>query len=255
MIALKGYEKFLLTSLDELLQGNDGTISPSRVESKLHGLRCAAQSLDLYHKQSEFLTKQHMLEFDLKSRSRNGDISALEMIHCSSGSSSKSGPTFWGRDTSEELAVSVRFEQIFRDNFEAHERSTLAVNCFPMGSWVGGTNTRLTLGVFTVFCTRSLSQKGYLISQITPGNNPDEILRISSLFSLFDQVVLMGYPPFIKMIIDRGNMISTDYWKAYHVKFIFAGEVFSEEWRSLLAARSHVDNLEKDYQMKYNFQK
>lgn len=101
-------------------------------------------------------------------------------------------------------------------------------------------------GVFTAFCTRSLSQKEYLISQITPGNNPDEILRISSLFSLFDQVVLMGYPPFVKMIIDKGNTVSAEYWKPYHLKFVFAGEVFSEEWRSLLAARSHVDDLEKD---------
>lgn len=138
MIAVKGYEKFLLTPLDELLKDNDGTIRPARVESKLHGLGKAAQSLKLYRKETEFLTKQQILEFDLKERSRNGNISALEMIHCSSGSSSASGPTFWGRDTCEELAVSVRFEQIFRDNFEAHKKSTLAVNCFPMGSWVGG---------------------------------------------------------------------------------------------------------------------
>lgn len=90
------------------------------------------------------------------------------------------------------------------------------------------------IGVFTTFCTRSLSQKGYLISQITPGNNPEEILRVSAgLMSLFDQVVLMGYPPFIKMVIDKGNSITNSYWKEHHLKFIFAGEVFSEEWRSL----------------------
>ncbi len=36
--------------------------------------------------------------------------------------------------------------QIFRDNFCSHERSTLAVVCLPLGSWVGG--------MFTAFCTR-----------------------------------------------------------------------------------------------------
>jgi phenylacetate-CoA ligase len=56
----------------------------------------------------------------------------------------------------------------------------------------------------------------------------------------------LGYPPFIKMIIDNGNSISKDYWKGYILKFVFAGEVFSEEWRSLLAGRSYVQELERD---------
>lgn len=138
MIALKGYEKFLLFPLDKLLDGNDGSVRPTIVESKLVGLEKATSSMAVYQHQSEYLSKQQMLEYNLKDRSRNNEIIALEMIHCSSGSSSKSGPTFWGRDTCEELAVSVRFEQIFRDNFLAHKRTTLAINCFPMGSWVGG---------------------------------------------------------------------------------------------------------------------
>jgi phenylacetate-coenzyme A ligase PaaK-like adenylate-forming protein len=138
MNALKGYEKFLLSSLDQLLEGNDGSVKPDNVQSKLNELDKIAKSMELYKSGNEFLLKDHLLKFNLARRSRNGEIQALEMIHCSSGSSSKSGPTYWGRDTCEELAVAVRFEQIFRDHFMAHEKSTLAVNCFPMGSWVGG---------------------------------------------------------------------------------------------------------------------
>ena len=76
------------------------------------------------------------------------------MIAASSGSTGE--PTFWPRSLIDELAVSARFEQVFRDSFAADTRRTLAVVCFPLGTWVGG--------MFTASCCRHLATKGYPIT-------------------------------------------------------------------------------------------
>jgi phenylacetate-CoA ligase len=128
-----------------------------------------------------------------------------------------------------ELEVATRFEQVFARSFGADRRSTLVVICFAMGSWVGG--------MYTAQCCRYLAQKGYPITMVTPGNNPAEILRIiEDLGQCFDQLVLAGYPPFLKDVVDRGVTQGLE-WKRYKVKMILAGEVFSEEWRSLVCER------------------
>jgi phenylacetate-CoA ligase len=72
---------------------------------------------------------------------------------------------------------------------------------------------------------------------ITPGNNVAEILRaVEDLGQYFDQMVLAGYPPFLKDVVDRGVAQGLD-WKRYKAKMILAGEVFSEEWRNLVCER------------------
>jgi phenylacetate-CoA ligase len=48
--------------------------------------------------------------------------------------------------------------------------------------------------------------------------------------------VLCGYPPFLKDVIDSGRADGFD-WQAQPVKLVMAGEVFSEEWRSIVCDR------------------
>lgn len=130
---------------------------------------------------------------------------------------------------SDELEITRRFEQIFRDSFQADSKRTLAVVCFTLGTWVGG--------MFTSSCCRHLAAKGYPITVITPGNNKTEIFRVlQALSPSFEQVVLLGYPPFLKDIIDTGIAQGIP-WQDYNVKWVMAGEVFSEEWRSLVGKR------------------
>lgn len=76
----------------------------------------------------------------------------------------------------------------------------------------------------------------------TPGNNKAEIFRVvQELAPHFDQTVLLGYPPFVKDVIDAGTAQGID-WANYHTKTVFAGEVFSEEWRELLGQRVGSSN-------------
>jgi phenylacetate-CoA ligase len=158
---------------------------------------------------------------------RSGALDACDMIAVSSGSTGK--PAFWPRFVTDELGTAVRFEQVLHDAFRSDERSTLAVICFALGSWVGG--------MYTASCCRHLAAKGYPITVVTPGNQKQEILRVvSELRDHYDQVVLFGYPPFLKDVVDAGRADGFD-WSRTPVRLVMAGEVFSEEWRSLVCER------------------
>ena len=174
------------------------------------------------------VTKQNYLQrHPLPDLCRDGRLDDCDMIAVSSGSSG--APTFWPRFVADELAVARRFEQIFHDSFQADTKSTLAVICFALGTWVGG--------MYTAACCRLLAAKGYRITVVTPGNDKDEIFRVlTALGPMFEQVVLLGYPPFLKDVIDTGRARDFDFAKL-HLKWVTAGEVFSEELRALMGER------------------
>lgn len=169
----------------------------------------------------------YLQRYSLADVCRQGQLESCDMIAVSSGSTGE--PTFWLRSIADEYEVATRFEQVFRDSFAADRHRTLAVVCFALGTWVGG--------MYTANCCRHLALKGYPVTVVTPGNNKTEILRVvQKLSPLFEQTVLLGYPPFLKDVVDSG--IAQDVpWPRYGVKLVMAGEVISEEWRSLVGQR------------------
>src|SRR6185369_10421606 len=172
--------------------------------------------------------ENYQRRYPLPELCRGGRLDACDMVAVSSGSSGR--PTVWPRSVLDEQLVAARFEQVFRDSFDAADRRTLAVVCFALGSWVGG--------MYTAACCRHLAAKGYPITVATPGNNLDEILRVvGELGPHFDQVVLLGYPPFVKNVIDAGASRGVD-WPALSIRLVLAGEVFSEQWRDLVGRRA-----------------
>jgi phenylacetate-CoA ligase len=159
---------------------------------------------------------------------RDGELAGCDMVAVSSGSTGE--PTFWPRSVTDEFAMATRFEQVFHDSFAAAQRSTLAVVCFALGTWVGG--------MYTASCCRHLAAKGYPITVITPGNDVEEIIRVVTALGVqFEQVVLLGYPPFLKNVVDTGRARGVP-WPDYRIKLVLAGEVFSEEWRTLMGERA-----------------
>lgn len=165
--------------------------------------------------------------FALPDLCRDGRLEDCDMLAVSSGSTGE--PAVWPRFVVDELGTAFRFEQVLRDAFRAHERRTLAVVCFALGSWVGG--------MYTTACLRHVAAKGYPLTVVTPGNQKAEILRVlRALGDHFEQVALFGYPPFLKDVIDAGRSDGFD-WQARPVRLVMAGEVFSEEWRSIVCDR------------------
>jgi phenylacetate-CoA ligase len=247
---LQAWQQFLTTPLTDCLQAHlqvdseayllqlfhqtAATVPAYRAFLQSHAIDPASVQTIADFQQLPLTTKDNYLrQYPLPQLCRQGILTQCDMIAVSSGSTGQ--PGFWPRSLTDELQIATRFEQIFQDSFQADQRRTLAVICFALGTWVGG--------MYTANCCRHLATKGYPITVITPGNNKTEILRvIQSLVPEFDQVVLLGYPPFLKDVIDTGLAQGVD-WRLYHVRLVMAGEVFSEEWRSLVGERLGSTNF------------
>jgi phenylacetate-CoA ligase len=243
-VALGALQQFFETSLDDALVRHHG-VAPGAAAVQL--FQAASRDVPAY---AEFLREAGLSPGSVRSASdwarvpiatketyhrrhalaalcRGGSLSECDMLAVSSGSTGE--PAIWPRFVSDELGTAFRFEQVMRDAFQAHERRTLAVVCFALGSWVGG--------MYTTACLRHVAAKGYPITLVTPGNQQAEILRVlRALGSSFEQIVLCGYPPFLKDVIDAGRADGFD-WHARPMKLVMAGEVFSEEWRSVVCDR------------------
>jgi phenylacetate-CoA ligase len=175
------------------------------------------------------VTKDNYLRrYPLAERCRGGTLLSSDTVATSSGSTGEA--LFWPRSVADEVAIAARFEQVFADSFGAATKRTLAVVCFPLGTWVGG--------MFTAAACRHLATKGYPIFTVTPGNMKPDILRVvKELGPSFEQTVLLGYPPFLKDVVDTGLAAGVP-WHSLSVKLVLAGEVITEEWRALMAKRA-----------------
>jgi phenylacetate-CoA ligase len=242
--AAAAFAEFSSITLDELLQRHHridarqravelfhevvATVPAYREFLADHGVDPEAIQSPGHFAQIPVLTKKNYVSvYPLAERCRGGRLEHCDMLAMSSGSTGN--PVIWPRFISDEYVIAQRFEQIFHDSFRADERRTLAVVCFALGTWVGG--------MFTASCCRHLAAKGYPLTVITPGSNKSEIFRaLAELGPMFDQVVLLGYPPFLKDVIDSGRASGVDF-APYRIKMVLAGEVFSEEWRALVGER------------------
>jgi phenylacetate-CoA ligase len=171
--------------------------------------------------------RNYHVAYPLPELCRFGRLHDCDMLAVSSGSTGE--PTVWPRFISDEIGTVRRFEHVLVNAFGADKSRTLAVVCFALGSWVGG--------MYSVSACRQLAAKGYPITVVSPGNNFAEILRVlPKLAPHFEQVVLFGYPPFVKDLIERGTAAGYD-WTSVPTKVVMAGEVFSESWRQLVVDR------------------
>jgi phenylacetate-CoA ligase len=188
----------------------------------------AVRTLDAFSRVPATSKKEYHAPNELGALCRHGELASSDFVAVSSGSTGE--PTVWPRFVSDELGTAFRFEQVLADSFRADRRRTLGVVCFALGAWVGG--------MYTTAACRHLAAKGYPLTLVTPGNQRAEILRVvRALAPSFEQVVLFGYPPFLKDVIDAGHADGID-WSRYAVRLVTAGEVFSEAWRSLVCERA-----------------
>lgn len=127
---------------------DEAGVDPAAVRSVEDFHRLPMTTKDTYHRR-----------YPLPQLCRGGRLEDCDMVAVSSGSSGT--PTIWPRSLADELHIAARFEQVFR-TFGAERRSTLAVVCFPLGTWVGG--------LFTTACVRHLAAKGFPVITVAPGN-------------------------------------------------------------------------------------
>lgn len=148
------------------------------------------------------------------------------VISTTSGSTGQ--PYYFPHEQTQDLQYSIVAEQYLRNNFDIQNKSTLYIVAFPMGAWIGG--------VFTYEALRIIARgNNYNLSIITPGIHKQEVINaVKQLGSLFDQIIIGAYAPFLKDILDDGKHQGIN-WSKYRLGFVFSAEAFSEAFRDYVA--------------------
>lgn len=179
--------------------------------------------------------KNYLLKYPLERLCWDGEMASSDMISLSSGSSGE--PFFWLRSKEHEQETMLDHELFLVDSFGINKRSTLFIVSFSMGMWVAGTLTHRAV--------QDIASR-YKMTVITPGINKNDVLNIiKKLGPKYDQIIIAGYPPFMKDIVDGGGTSGID-WKKLKVRFLFAAEAFSEKWRDHMYKKVGARNPLKD---------
>ncbi len=168
----------------------------------------------------------------------DGKLGCPAVFSSTSGSTGK--PFYFQRLPNLEEEYSILAE-LFLSN-GAHppnpKNPTLVIVGFGMGVWIGGT---LTYRAFDI-----ASRRSYPVSILPAGVNKAEILKaLRDLAPSFKQTILIGYPPFVKDILDEAEFEGIDL-KALNLRLFFAAEAFSERFRDYLAKKVGMKNVYRD---------
>lgn len=153
-----------------------------------------------------------------------------------STSGSTGEPFYFPRHRALDQQYSIILEQFLKNNRKSKNEKTLVIVCFGMGVWIGG--------VITYHAFELVNERGTVpISVITPGVNKKEIFSaLKHIAPEYDSVILCGYPPFIKDVIDEA-LTQGIKLASLNVKLIFAAESFSETFRDYVANRTGIKNV------------
>jgi len=203
-------------------------LKAQKVSSKISVSDSFWQSLPFINKNSYFRA------YSMKDLGLVAEQSQESFVMTStSGSTGK--PTYFFRDREIDWQYSVLTELFLKNG---RKGSTLFINCFSMGIWIGG--------LITYQAFRDTGLRGYPLSIITPGINKKEIFNIlREVAPNFDNVIFAGYPPFIKDIIDESKINKVNLRKL-NVRLLFAAEGFSENFRNYIAKTAGIKNIYKD---------
>jgi phenylacetate-CoA ligase len=172
--------------------------------------------------------KSYIERFPLQARCLDGRMTSAYTIEKSSGYSGATN--YWLRTPEEDALIPSYMEFAFRQFYRLDQQSTLLIMGMALGTWTAGMKVSQAL--------REIAATGkYPMTVITPGTDPDEILQIvRDLSPLYDQTVIVAYPPFAKLLVDEGVRRGMD-WKPLNVRLALGGEGFSEEWRTHLGEK------------------
>jgi phenylacetate-CoA ligase len=157
-------------------------------------------------------------------------------ISATSGSTGE--PFFFPREEFHDQQYEHAAEIFLRNQFSLDKKRTLGIVGFGLGIWIGG--------IFTYKNFNQIAQKGYNLTLLPVGTNKDLYLKSFKKFAPFyDQIILMGYPPFIKDVLDAGKEYGIN-WQDHDIRILTAAEGYSEEFRNYIAEKAGVKNIVND---------
>ena len=166
----------------------------------------------------------------------NGRIEKATTIAATSGSGGD--PFYLPRGEKQDEQYEKIARGFLEKQFDISKKRTLVVIGFGFGIWIGG--------IFTYKNLNRIAAKGCPLTIAPVGTNIEIFLDvIKKLGDKFDQIVLAGYPPFIKDVLDEAEDYGI-YWKNYHIKILTAAEEFSEKYRDYVAKKAGIKNIYTD---------
>jgi len=182
----------------------------------------------------------YISKYPLEALSWDGALKKASYISSSSGSTGT--PFFWPRGNDQNTIAGTLFGRVFEDIFHTKRGSTLFVDLFALGTWIAGLEF-YNAAKFT-------ADQGSSLAIVTPGieklNALDSLKRLSGSF---DRIILAGYPPFVKDILESGTEAGLR-WDSMDVRLFMGGESVSELWRDFVLERmgkkgslEHIINL------------
>jgi phenylacetate-CoA ligase len=176
--------------------------------------------------------ENYITQYPLADLCLDGNLFTNRLISASSGSTGE--PFFWPRGLAQDAEGADMHRAIFEHIFQMNQKSTLVVICFSMGAWIAGS--------FTTAATLAYIDKGNPVNVITPGLDKGETINaLKRLAPSYEQVVIVGYPPFVKDIIEDGRRAGVK-WEKLKTRLLTAGESFSEEWRDYVLKLIHSND-------------
>jgi len=166
--------------------------------------------------------ENYLFAYPLRDLLLGGSYSGNSAITSSSGSSGQ--PLYWPRVPAQDFGATKGLNGMVVSLFEIDKKTTLHMNCSGLGVW--------TAGDYISILIKYLSYKYKNNSSIAPGIDLDNTIRaITDLGSDFEQVIIYGYPPFIKDLVDN---LSKNVIEKTSIKIVVYGESFTESWRDYI---------------------
>ncbi len=174
----------------------------------------------------------YLRKYDYLDLFPNRDLSKATTFSATSGSTGE--PFFFPREEAHDEQNEYTGAIFLKNQFELDTKSTLAIISFGMGVWIGG--------ILNYKYLNQIAKKGSKLAVVPVGTHVEIFLNTVKKFGKhYDQLLLIGYPPLIKDIIDRGKDYDIS-WKDYNIKILTAAEGFSEKFRDYLVKKAHIKN-------------
>lgn len=162
-------------------------------------------------------------------------LSDFYMICTSSGTSGE--PTFWPRDIEIDTSLEALKEALYEEHFQIQSKKTLCVITFGLGVW--------TAGMLTAKLSWAVTKKNKF-TVVTPGIQKETTLElIKNLSPSYDQVLIVGYPPFITDLVEYAKQKKYSLKKA-NTKLLYTSEHVSENWRTYMTKNVSATNNRHD---------
>ena len=181
--------------------------------------------------------ENYLKKFPLQKLVWDGSIKKPLVFTATSGSTGE--PFYFPRSHQLDWESSIVHQLFLENGFREDKGPVLIIIGFGMGVWIGGL---ITYKAFEIAGHRG----NYPISILTAGINKKEILSaLKEIAPNYNQVILIGYAPFIKDIIDEAPTHGVNL-KKLNLRLLFAAEIVPEKLREYFGRKANLNNIYLD---------